>query len=790
MLQLHNITKGYKVGQHQIVSALRGINLKFERSGFISILGPSGCGKTTLLNIIGGLNGADGGDLIIDGISTKNYHDRNWDAYRNYAVGFVFQSYNLIPHLSVQENVALSLSLRGIGKTERMNRSAEALISVGLSDQLKKRPNQMSNGQMQRVAIARALVGDPKIILADEPTGALDYETSRQVMDLLKEVSKTRLVVMVSHNRELADEYSNRIITLKDGQVVSDTYADPIVIANKAKQYREENAYDSLMTLSRYTDKKVSMRFLTALRLSFKNLLTKKVRTILTSIAGSVGIVGLGLVIAITLATGAQLRETEANFLAGTPLTIHDTTSEMIPGTGNFTPPAQGEFPDTNTLYTFDRLDSLPEFHVNYFSEAFMAHLDLIDPTLITNKNFARGMALTAIARRDNGTYARLPRGQNTLAGGRIWGTFVELPQSAEFAQHHNPVIFGRYPAAYNEAVLFVDRFNRIEQETLNSLGFENRSHTFEELINRSFQVIHNDDLFVSVGTPEAPHFGQLGSNHANNHFLYNRPNSTQVRIVGIMRERRGITPILPSMGIGFTPRLMQKMMDSAENSSVTTTQAANPDRDILAGSPWLHSNFSNNMFFLGGTSAPRSIQIFYARFEAVDIISDHITAFNIGRPDEERIFFQNPAAPQIELIEEALNVISVIFMIMIGVSLTVSTIMIGIITYISVMERIKEIGLLRALGARKKDVSRIFNAETIIIGFIAGILGTIFTYILSNPINLLIYELVEVETSASLPLPFALLLIASSILLTFIAGFIPAKIASRKDPVKALRSE
>ncbi|MCL2369658.1 MAG: ABC transporter ATP-binding protein/permease [Firmicutes bacterium] len=798
MLRLVDLSKEYRLNKSQSVTALKGVDLEFEGQGLVSILGPSGCGKTTLLNIVGGLGGASGGDMIVDDVSTKDYKDRDWDAYRNGTIGFVFQSYNLIPHLTARENVAMSLSLRGVAKAEMLSLASQALESVGLGDQITKKPNQMSNGQMQRVAIARALVGNPKIILADEPTGALDYETSRQVMELLSQIAQTKLVIMVTHNRELATEYSDRIITLRDGVVVSDTYTQNQSTGQSDNPPQNSHCHPS---------KKTSLRLHTALRLSFKNLLTKKIRTILTSIAGSVGIVGIGLVLAITIATGNQLLETQSNFLAGTPLTITDTTSYMIEGTGNFAPPAQGAFPESDTMYPFDHRDLVAEFHLNYFSEDFMAHLDLLDPNLITNINLARGMTLTAVLRRDNGTYSRLS-GQNSIgAMGRIFGTFVELPQSPEFAQHHHPVIFGRYPQAYNEVVLLVDRFNRIERNTLMALGFDyTRNHSFEDIIGRTMRIIPNNDLFVetSSSTPSRPRF----SRHPSNMYLYHNSDHLEVRIVGIMRERQGVTPVLPLMGLAFTPSLMDMMLANAQNSEVVRVARRmyyEYNWDILSSPPTPPNtaetgyfnphpghgtNFTARLFELGGTTAPRTIQIFYANFDAVDIISDHINAFNYGRPPDEQIFFQNPSAPIIEIIEEALSVITVIFMIMIGISLAVSTIMIGIITYISVMERIKEIGLLRALGARKKDISRIFNAETLIIGFVAGLLGTILTFALSSPINRLIYSLIQVQTSASLPLPFALLLIASSMLLTLIAGLIPAKIAAKKDPVKALRTD
>ncbi|MCL2177172.1 MAG: ABC transporter ATP-binding protein/permease [Firmicutes bacterium] len=877
MLKLVDIVKDYKLGKEDFTRALGGVSLEFGSAQFVSILGPSGCGKTTLLNIIGGLDQYTSGDLIINGVSTKNYKDRDWDAYRNSTIGFIFQSYNLIPHLSILENVAIALSISGVGPIERHRRAKEALISVGLEGHLKKRPNQLSGGQMQRVAIARALVNDPKILMADEPTGALDSVTSVQVMELIKEISTTRLVIMVTHNRELALEYSDRIIELKDGLVVNDEVLNQQVeqtekqLASAPIDYAEieqatevaDNLTDTLLDddtnqqeffeggaggdflqknrppAKKLTKEKpnrtvsISMGFSTALNLSGKNLLTKKIRTAITAIAGSIGIIGLALVLALSGGLNHYATQTANTTLASFPLSMWEQTNEQMPGGGGRPIPEEEfeQFPDTETLYVFDREDFSPELHFNNFTNEFVEYLQGLNPELFHNINIARGLNLNVLVRRDAGLQTDIhPTAYgwvNTTSGfnwgGRRTGSFFELPQNQDFLNLHYEIIEGRPALEKNETVIIVDRFNRIERNILNNLGIDyNENHAFSDIVGRTMRVVHNNDRFIwngyrtLPGGIQVPNIQNLGTSseqffdpspnataQAQRAVLYQNPNNIELEIVGIKRIiRGGVVDVLPT-GVGFTTELIDYMLESAANSDIALLQAQYPFINLRTGLPFpanplqFERESRLEMLRVGTLTNPTGIQIVPTSFSALHEIRAHIRAWNARQPSHyDHILYNNIADEITDLLEILINAVTIVLVALVSISLLVSSIMIGIITYVSVVERTREIGVLRAVGARKKDISRVFSAEAVLIGFTSGVFGVIIGWLLTFPFNWITAPMISGETGvmvgriAQLPWWQGLLLIGVSTFLTLLAGYIPSKIAAKKDPVVALRTE
>ena len=771
MLELKNLSKNYYAG-NQVIPALKNVNLKFRQNEFVSILGPSGCGKTTLLNIIGGLDRYSSGDLLIDQKSTSEYKDRDWDAYRNATIGFVFQNYNLISHLSVLDNVEMALSLSGISAKERKERALKVLTEVGLLDQVKKKPNQLSGGQMQRVAIARALVNEPKILLADEPTGALDSKTSSQIMKLIKEISKNRLVIMVTHNSEIAEGYSDRIINLLDGEILDDSHP----VSDSEKE-----------TLGTLTQKKTAMAYREALKSSFKNLITKKGRTIITAIAGSIGIIGIALVLAISTGMTSYVNEMQGDTLVGFPITI----SEIV-ARDSFGPPdgamneasSSTDFPDEDMVFPHNQEDR-NILHTNVLNQSFIDYLSNIDSEYVNSISYTSSVALQIVSRSETGMYdlvaIEAPGMFNFLGGESV---FSEIPDSQEFVESQYDLLSGTYPSDFNELVLVVDSQNRVSVEVLKALGYNiNESYNFEDFIGKEFKVIPNDLFYSQVQGLYLP--------NTDYEAMYQDQDAVAIKIVGILRVNEDATSEILNVGIGYTPALTQYILSKAQTSEIVLAQKNNKTTNVLTNTPFnAQITYDSVMRLLGGDSRPSGVQIYPKSFEAKDAIKDYIDAYNQDKPDDEQIVYTDLAEVISSTISSLINTITIILGAFAAISLVVSSIMIGIITYVSVIERTKEIGIMRSLGARKKDISRIFNAETLIVGLGSGILGILIYLLLRTPLNLIIENFIDVKGFASLPINYVVALITLSSILTLIAGFIPSKMAAKKDPVTALRTE
>ncbi len=768
MLEIKNIKKHYEIGG-QLFTALKGIDVSFRKQEFVAVLGESGSGKTTLLNIIGGLDRYNSGDLVIDNVSTKNYKDKDWDAYRNHRIGFVFQNYNLIPHLDILSNVELAQTLSGVSKEERQKRAKEVLTRVGLIDHIRKTPNQLSGGQQQRVSIARALVNNPSIILADEPTGALDSETSVDIMNLLTEISKDKLIIMVTHNGDLAQKYANRIVKLKDGLKISDT-----------------NPYETDKKLDKKEDiKKTSMSFFTALRLSFKNLLTKKVRTFITALAGSIGIIGVALVLSLQYGFTAYLNDMERGTFAGLPISINRTyidmnllltsRQEMVNppppiegGVGGYEP-AEVSGISTNTLSS-EYIDYLESSELNTHA------------TVVYNYGF-----IGQYYYHDGETMHHNPRaGASLLSSGRNY-----VAQSAYTNDFLNeffiPVAGTFYQGNAFEAILMVDKQHRVPNAILQFLGFETGEDvvvSFEDIIGKQFKVFTNnayykyeDNTYKTKLAAETLDAYQNDSTHV-----------ITVTIAGIIKSNSDF--IQASEAILYSPAVSEAILTLNDVSDVVVAQR-DSDLNVIGNIPFtpMYSK-TDALYALGGIDIPTQILIYPNNFDSKEAVVKILSDYNVGKDVEDQIHHTDNIASALSMIKTIMDSISALLIAFSAISLFVSSVMIGIITYTSVLERTKEIGVLRSIGARKKDISRVFNAEAILIGLSAGILGVLITYLLVPIINIFLEEPTGSANTAQLYIPHAIALIIISVILTFVAGLIPSKIAAGKDPVVALRTE
>lgn len=852
MLELKKITKVYEVADSK-QKALNKIDIKFRQNEFVSILGPSGSGKTTLLNIIGGLDSYTSGDLIINGISTKEYSDRDWDTYRNHRIGFVFQSYNLIPHQTALQNVELALTLSGIGKEERRKKSIAVLKKVGLEKQMYKRPNQMSGGQMQRIAIARALVNDPDILLADEPTGALDSETSLQIMDLLSEIAKDRLVIMVTHNPELAVNYSTRIVKLLDGEITDDS--NPFNGEEEITEPKNKKKKTS----------KTSMNFKTAFSLSLNNLMTKKGRTFLTAFAGSIGIIGIALILSLSNGIQEYINKTEEETLSSYPLTISKESVDMsamlesLAGNqeveeynddkihsvnimGDIFTSMTSEITKNNTKDFKEYLESDKTDIKDYVSDIqytynitmnlYKNDLDKITKVNPTTVFDSIGMNTSGISSAYNSYLSN-------------YNVFYEMLNNQELLEQQYNLVDGRWPTKYNEVVLTVDKNNRISDYTLYSLGildqeelkeqfnnmttgkevnFEKTSYTTDELLNLSFKLVLNTDYYKKDHG--------IWVNMSNNEkYMQNLiEEAEEIKIVGIIKPNEEAVVGGSSYGmVGYTSELTEHLINKINEAEITKEQLANPEINVFTGTEFstqtkfdinnlskeqlayiqslsqeelatymqsysenATSTYEENLSLLGivNLEEPDGIKIYPKDFDSKENIISIIDKYNEDKAEEEQITYSDIVGLMMSSVSTIVNTISSVLIAFVAISLIVSSIMIAIITYISVIERTKEIGILRAIGASKKDISRVFNAETLIEGLSAGILGIFVTIILNIPINIIIKNVVNISNISQLPVIGAIILIIISVLLTVIAGFIPAKIASKKDPVEALRTE
>lgn len=812
MLKLKNVTKIYELESFKQI-ALNDISINFRKSEFVSILGQSGSGKTTMLNIIGGLDSYTTGDLVVNGVSTKEFKDRDWDSYRNHRIGFIFQSYNLIGHQSILANVELALTLTGVSNKERRRKAIKALTEVGLGDHINKKPNQLSGGQMQRVAIARALINDPEIILADEPTGALDSETSIQIMNILKDIAKDRLVIMVTHNPELANTYSTRIVELKDGKIISDSMP-----------FEGEPDKESSF-LKKKKSKQTSMSFKTAFGLSLNNLMTKKGRTILTAFAGSIGIIGIAVILSISTGVQNYIDKTEEETLSSYPITIEETTldigSFMANGSSKKTTCNEGEICSNNIMG--DLLSATTSSQINNNLEEFKTYLDNNDEVknLVNDIKYHYGFDLQ-IYKNDNNLVKVNP---NMLASALMSGNnysdmivssarnvFKELMDNDRLLENQYDIVKGRFPEKYNELVLIVDENNQLTDYTMYALGLKDQkdimelqqnimnnipyestvtSYSYNEILGMKYKLVLNTSYYVKENGLWVDKRNDLG-------FLKNIvDNGLELEIVGILKPSEDSQTSLSDV-IGYTSDLVKYVMNENNNSNIAKEQKSNVNINVFTNTSFdgLMNTYDINLRLLGvtETSKPTSIDIYPKSFEDKETIKEIINDYNQDKKDngndDEVITYTDYVGLLMSGITGIIDVITIVLIGFVAVSLVVSSIMIAIITYISVLERTKEIGILRAIGASKKDISRVFNAETFIEGLIAGVLGIGVTLLINLPINLIVGSLSGVSTIATLEPMSAIILVLISITLTVIAGFIPAKMASKKDPVESLRTE
>ena len=757
MLELKKIKKDYKTGDF-IQHALKNIDLSFRENEFVAILGPSGSGKTTLLNIIGGLDRYTTGDLIIDGKSTKKFKDKDWDAYRNHAVGFIFQSYNLISHISVLENTMMGMTLSGVSFRERKRKALELLDKVGLKDHAYKKPNQLSGGQMQRVAIARALANDPKIILADEPTGALDSKTSMQIMELIKEISKDKLVIMVTHNKELAENYASRIVNMKDGEIIGDS--NPI----------DDNVKTGNLKIT-----KTSMSFLTALKLSFENIKTKKGRTILTSFASSIGIIGIALILSLSNGFNIEVENFEQDSLSQSPIMITNQTVQMDENTLN---ELKGDnekekYPSEKMVYSKNDISDTI-IHTNKITDDYVNYIDKMDMDNISGISYLKGTN-TILLSKNGDDYKFLNDNSSSFTS-----NILPYSPSDSLIDKNYDVLAGKVT---DEAglVLFVDSYNRISSSLLESLGLDD-SASFEDILNKEIKVIFNDDYYKKIN----------GNFIVENDLekLYDSEESVSIKIMAIVRGKEDKELITGSSGLYYTSALAGEVISKNKDSLIVKEQEK-LDYNVLT-----HQKFDENttkdsvLGYLGADVLPMAIYIYPKDFDTKDKITDYLDEYNDGKDEEDVIQYTDMAEMISSLSGNIMDAITIVLIAFSSISLVVSSIMIGIITYISVLERTKEIGVLRALGARKKDITRVFNAETFIIGIFSGLLGVAIAYLLTIPTNKIIEDLSGLAGVAKLNPIHSIILIIISLTLTVIGGFIPSKMASRKNPVEALRTE
>lgn len=859
MLELKGIVKDYVAGD-TVVHALKGVNLAFRKTEFISILGPSGCGKTTMLNILGGLDKYTDGDLIINGKSTKHFTASDWDAYRNRCVGFVFQSYNLISHLSILANVEMALTLSGISRQERITRAKEALEKVGLGDIVHKRPNQLSGGQMQRVAIARAIVNDPEIIMADEPTGALDSKTSVQIADLLKEISKDKLVVMVTHNDTLAEDYSTRIIRMKDGEIIGDTdpYEAPPYVPTQAELELEkmleefpvpeqgelddkaflkevkkaENKRDKIikkqerkMANERKAElNKTSMGPVTALKLAFKNLMTKKGRSIMVSVASSIGIIGVALVLAVSNGFSGYMHRLETDTLSGFPISVMQYTTDvesLMNANMSQTEIPYDKFPDDGKLNVYEQKQML--LHYNKITEDYVKYVHDIDRSLVNDISYTYGMSMNILSKNGD-KYSKVNTASadmiSSMMGMSSGGYWQELLPNKSFIETQYQVIEGNYPSLVRkedgtfDIAVVVDQYNRISTTALEQLGLsvnDITNATLGELIGKELRWIPNDEWYQKVNGKD--YYEVKGfENYAK---MYE--NGIVLKVSGVLRVNESTPVSLYNSGIVYPTCLTDYVRENSKASRIGIDQMKgnrvvlpasmlpsgiklSPGSIIPSGEFTIEGvTFSGAQLkemllqSIGAGTVPTGISIYPASFESKDDIVNYLNAYNDDKSEKEKVLLFDAAAIATSTMSMLINTISIVLVAFAAISLVVSSLMIAIIMYTSVIERTKEIGILRSLGARKKDISRLFNAETIAIGFFSGLLGVIVAVILSFPLNAVLVGLAGGMVVGSLvalsPLSgFVLILV--SMLLTFVAGYIPAVLASKKDPVKALRTE
>lgn len=784
MLQLKNIKKSYTTGDFTQV-ALNNVSVNFRKNEFVAILGQSGSGKTTCLNIIGGLDKYDSGDLIINGKSTKEFKDSDWDAYRNNSVGFIFQSYNLITHLSIIDNVEMGMTLSGVSSAEKHKKALEALEKVGLKDHVHKKPNQLSGGQMQRVAIARALANDPDIILADEPTGALDTSTSEQIMDLIKEIADDKLVIMVTHNPELAEQYADRIVKFKDGQIVDDS-----------------NPYENVKEEKGYSLKKTSMSFATALKLSAKNISTKKWRTALTAFASSIGIIGIAMILSLSSGFQIQIDKFQKDALSEFPIIISQTAmntdeESLEKMRGEMSKKDSSiSIEDSKEVKLYDPKEGALT-HTNIITEDYVNYVKNIDSAILNSIGYTRMTGMN-ILREKSGIISPVSlaiginnsdnQGIGSGMGGGVGLSSYPEPldsSSVSYLEKNYDLLSGEYPQDETGLVLVIDNQNRIDQAVLKNLGFDTDdidSIDFDEIVGTEFKLITNDDFYTKT---------QMGNFLPGTNYdeMYNSKNSITLKISGIVRLKEDVSFGIVGNGIAYSDKLVQKVIDSSINSEIVKAQR-DVDYNVMTTEKFDETGKTTFLSYLGGESVPYMVYLYPTDFESKDAVLEYLDEYNQGKSTKDTIVYTDLASSMTEMTGGIMNAITLVLIAFAGISLVVSLIMIGIITYISVLERTKEIGVLRALGARKKDITRVFNAETFIIGATSGILGITIAYLLTIPVNSVIENMTELQNVAQLNPLHALTLLTISVILTLLGGLLPARMAAKKDPVEALRTE
>ena len=841
MLQLQHISKVYHTGDQEF-HALKDISIRFRENEFVSILGQSGSGKTTLLNIIGGLDQYTSGDLLIQGKSTKQFKDRDWDSYRNHTIGFVFQSYNLIGHQTALSNVEIAMTLSGVSKAERKKRAIEVLERVGLKDHLYKKPSQMSGGQMQRIAIARALVNDPKVVLADEPTGALDSETSVQIMDLLKDIAKERLVIMVTHNPELAQKYSTRIVQVLDGNILSDS--------NPCEPTEETKQVDIQFT-------KTKMSFITALVLSFNNLLTKKGRTLLTAFAGSIGIIGIALILALSNGVSDYVKKVQEDTLVSLPLTISEQNQSNLLATS----PDLSEKPykdnhelGINTVLTNLLKKQIGKNDLASFKTYLEEHASKVESLTKDIRYRYNLQPFIYASDTSNGPKSILPStladevetANQTMKGYlQNLNYWSELSSDSSMLESKYDVLEGRFPQDKSEIVLIVDENNQISDLLLYSLRIKepselndtkkldelsSQTYQYSDFIGKTFKAVVNTNRFVKENN--------LWVNKIDNasYMKTQIENGLQLKIVGVLRQKEGTSSGVnaPSGGIAYTSALIDYTSEHIQNSDIVKEQEANQNLNVFTGKDFAKdpkpfssenlteeekiqlakmtpeeqaqyiqqyndnsaSTYEENLAKMGviNKSKPAAIELYTSSFQQKQELKEFINAYNTVKKeageDDKVLAYSDDIQSVMSSITTLVGVVTTVLVGFVAISLIVSSIMISIITYISVLERTKEIGILRAMGASKKDIRRIFTAETAIEGLISGVLGIAITFLATFPINAIVAKMTNVGNVAQLPIEVALILIGISIVLTMLAGLIPSRIAAKKDPVESLRSE
>ena len=830
MLQLKNITKKYPITSELSVQALKGVSLNFRQSEFVSILGPSGCGKTTLLNIVGGLDRYSDGDLVINGKSTKGFTDSDWDAYRNHSIGFVFQSYNLIPHMNVLDNVALALSIAGESKTERLEKARIALCKVGLEAELKKRPNQLSGGQMQRVAIARAIVNDPDIILADEPTGALDSETGVQVMDLLKQIAHDRLVIMVTHNGDLAERYSTRIVNLFDGDLVGDSnpYSDEECERDEASHLHCETPQlnaEGTATVSVSDDengnnkkarktkrKRRGMSIWTAFMISFRSILSKKGRAFWTSFAGSIGIFGIAIVLAISAGMDNFVAYMQSEAVGDTAITITETAYDVnkiydvlgdVTGGKPYPKDTTGVIPYSGNMFSSMVVS-------NDITEQYVEYVKNMNPNWTNAVNFTYSVKMNVLQLREStGQYVRRSR----------WSTYAkQMINNDELIEDNYEVLYmlgdddettdyqgNGYPMDYTEVSIVVDRYNRLSTSALENLGLMEKQNDrlpeeipYSNIVGKEYKLILNDgwytknsnNVFTTSDNASAARYAQLAESDY----------AVTLKIVSVLRPKNDKATMWLQSGLAYLPELTEFVLDNSISSEIGSAQLASPDKSVIYpgyvfpdlsdyGMTTKEQLYNEALKSVGAYASPTAISIYPRSASAKMQIANYLNKWNEDNP-ESVVVYTDYTQVAVNVLNTVIDVISYVLIAFSAISLVVSTVMISIITYTSVVERTKEIGVLRSIGARKLDIASIFNSETVIIGFVAGVIGVVFAIIVGVIVNAILKSFLGVANIVMFSAGIVFGMLALSIGLTLLAGLVPAIVAAKKDPVTCLRTE